>query len=467
MNTGVATPQPSGEPGIPLDGQPVYFAAADRQMELFVDVRSRRSLFLKSLIHGILFEPTGVVIPDSFLFISQPLWDHVEEHHRKKSLSLVEAGVRDDFLVPAFRDKTTRSFMDARDLILTQELQGQLPDPYTKRLAQWLDKAKPSGSVKAVYWPDHSVGNRLGERLADFLGPHLEGRPDRPPTTSEDVLEVWDRTRPWRTRALEAALRKGPERGGFRRGDYMNELGRDLGMTGPVHDMVDLIGACASARDRHAMQVLCLWINETYQFNQARELGLDAAFPNYDAQYSLATLSALSRGPVDPFWRRAEWSEVKLDARLPPPEVLATSDGGRLMDIRSGRPGTDYFEALAHWRVAAATGEDARERRWLSEEFRSYTRALSAAAGQRALPFRLRVGHVLSGSTALGSAAAAQAALNTLAPELAAGGNAAVALAGFGWTAYSWLAARPRAYSETVRARVGMTVVDTGPGPTA
>ncbi len=78
--------------------QLVYFSAADRQMESFLE----QDAFDRSLVLNILFQD-GVAVPDIFFAISTGL----ESHFRDPTLTLLEACIAEGLVAPSFRGPST------------------------------------------------------------------------------------------------------------------------------------------------------------------------------------------------------------------------------------------------------------------------------------------------------------------------------------------------------------------------
>lgn len=448
----------------------VYLSAADRQTEMFISYGLRQSVFDESLIHGILFEP-AVVIPDVFHFASNGVYGHLQSHMNQHTQSPLEAAVVKGLVVPAFRDPATADYRTAYEVIGDMGVLGRLDAVKCEAIIGRLDAAaaqgQADGTFRRISWPTHSIGEKFGSRLAKFLFPELDGREDLPPAgAAADLSKLWDRTRRWRTDVLQEAIALGPSHGGFRRSDYQAALGRALGAEGKIDDMSQLLRA-APREQAAALKALCLWINECYHYNQAREFGIGPNWLRYDPELSSATLAAmeihdrpevaLQRPVVSP-----EFVEIKVSAPAPPPHVLAHLDGKQLLKVRTDPVGLDYFASLEAWRRNPGSDDAAVA---VQGRFAEYARELcKVAAGQAVYTqalMQLRLGR-LSGPgqrwviAAGGAASAVAGSTMGAAPLVALGlGTAAVELA---WASYVYLRDRPREMGHTYRVPVELTL---------
>jgi hypothetical protein len=132
----------------------VYFSAADRQMENFLDADA----FDRSLFLNVLFQP-AILVPDILFAISGGL----ENHLRSPNLTLFEACIVDGLLVPSFRDASVTSFTDAFRLIQKQGIQGVRDS--AEGTMQRLQRAASRNKSFRRYLPKKHLGLSFDNRL--------------------------------------------------------------------------------------------------------------------------------------------------------------------------------------------------------------------------------------------------------------------------------------------------------------
>lgn len=154
-----------------------YLSAADPALEGFLD----KDAFERSLLLNILFQPR-VLVTDSAVFASHFIEQHVLQDPRR---SLFEAGIASGIVVPAFRDRSSASFMNALDIVRVASLRGMLDSG--EELARRLQFAAESNtSFSPIYWPQHSVGVKFAELVERSL---MQSEP--PPASTTDSEKAW------------------------------------------------------------------------------------------------------------------------------------------------------------------------------------------------------------------------------------------------------------------------------------
>jgi hypothetical protein len=287
-----------------------------------------------------------------FYFISSGLADHIANRAQGNMGSLLEAGVAAGVIIPAFRDPGITNFRESYELIKAQGIRGLLEEDACRKIARNLDLAVQDGREVGRYrytsWPSISVGAMFERRLRDFFQP---GTNDAPPIGNSAILDLWNRTQRWRRECLDEASAIGAAGTGFKRGDYMAAIGRSLGLSGPVDDIGQLFGSVSLAdEDAKALRALCLWMNECYQYNQARAFGADPNWARFRPDLSLVTLAAMESLDRESS-SVPQLIETTVTARVPPPRVLLEMNSKELLDIRTERAGRLYFAALDEWRT--------------------------------------------------------------------------------------------------------------------
>jgi hypothetical protein len=327
--------------------KPVCLAAADRQLESYLD----KDAFERSLVMNVLFQPC-VLIPDIFLFIS----DGIAKHLKEQNLTLLEAGLESGDIVPSFRDKQTSTFSLALDVLRRQKILGIRDD--AKNTAMRLDKALDRATtVNATYWPEYSVAEEY-ERLAVRLL-----RADDPPALpsqcgipGERMVELWDATSRWRNECLEEAIsetaRVGKAKGGLRRGCLMSAVGRELGIIGPdgtINDVTELMDAAVSPKEKYALHYFCRWFTDIYDYNLSSALGATPNFPDYDPLECAMATQLLCET-----YREGKTSErsdsFRVEAAMPKRESLSALSAQDLLSIKKN-VGIQFMFDLEAWQT--------------------------------------------------------------------------------------------------------------------
>ncbi|WP_157519132.1 hypothetical protein [Herbidospora mongoliensis] len=423
----------------------------DRQAESFVDPAAWQSNFEQSLLNNILFEK-AVLVPDVFFFISRGLMGHFRSAMLNGQTSLLEAGVSQGIIIPAFREIDCAGFTQAYTTIRDTGIRGLLPyEENLQHITSRLDTAvRRSELFRSIPWPASSVGASFEENLVRFFQPPG----DQPPLSSPLVQRIWEITGPWRYGALNQA--RGQRATGFRRGDYMAALGESVGINDrPIDDISQLFPAARSSQENLALQVLCFWMNECYAYSQARSFGVSPNFPNFHPEYSIATLAALEPAGED---SPSDAAELTITARLPPRHVLLTMDTEAFVRLRESPSGQDYFAATDYWH-ANPMNEGAQ--RAVALTFEYYADAIRRIAYKRDIYKETFVNLRLAAydgparrlataaTAAMGAAAVGVTGLHSL-PYIMAGGVA--------FATYVWAADRARAQNHTLRASAELSL---------
>jgi hypothetical protein len=168
----------------------VYFGAADRQMEYFLDTES----FYDSLISGLLFQG-NIVIPDIFFYISEHIADLVTRKGsnyfgagRNEPSDFFIAGLQEGIIIPSFRNKGIESFRENYRSIVEEGIQGLLPE--AESIATSLgNAAERSSRFNPSYWPEEYLSEGFEERTKEVLLTEIA-------TDQSPVLDgIWDNTR--------------------------------------------------------------------------------------------------------------------------------------------------------------------------------------------------------------------------------------------------------------------------------
>jgi hypothetical protein len=319
----------------------VYFSAADRQMENFLDAEA----FDRSLVLNVLFQP-GILVPDILFAISGGL----EIHLRNPNLTLFEACIEDGLLVPSFRDPSVSSFTDAIRLIRKQGIQGVRDSAEDTMLRLQLAAAR-NKSFRA-YVPKKHLGLTFDKRLEvlqkpipPLLGPTFDIG-----MSQGELQRHWILTERWRTRCIDQARettrQKTGGEPGVRRGEIMNAVAQDL--TGGSLQTIDDIGVLFAAHlDKPELRVFFQWICEIYAYNHATEMDIYPNLPafNFLTPVSLATDSIQASPPVMNYGAFPSISET---VEFPPVRVLKRVAPRNLLSVRREK-GAEYLANVAAW----------------------------------------------------------------------------------------------------------------------
>lgn len=372
--------------------RPVFLASADRQIEqsLGKTRKKRQRAFERTLLMNALFQP-GIIIPDIFLFISQPLADHMRSAPKPLLSALREKGI---VSIP-LRHEQCACCNDALEIIRDQGIGG----------VRWETAAEVAARLDVLcqapisYWPAHSVGASFGDIVERYLRsaePPVMGSRSEP--QQEQVRELWAATERWRVQSVETAwlwAKEDAERKkmtieerGLRRGDIMSAVAADLGLgeRTAVHDFADLVRIFSEdpAKQR-ALAFFCQWLNQCYHINQSLQFAALKSFPNYDPVSGLMAVQDLSLVPatVDPISRVT----IETTVRIPSWSVLQTMSADEIAGIRA-EEGSHYHAMLASWsRDPNSANEDQ-----VREALKVYTDAIwKRASGYKSEPHALQV----------------------------------------------------------------------------
>ena len=320
----------------------VYFSAADRQMENFLD----EDAFDRSLLLNVLFQP-GILVPDILFAISGGL----EAHLRNPGLTLFEACIEDGLLVPSFRDPSVQSFVDAIRLIRRQGIQGvrQSAENTMVRLQGAADRNK----TFRPFVPKVHLGLTFEKRL-EIL--HQRESPIIGPTfgltmSQGELQKYWLLTERWRHRSIDEAReatrkRTGGELG-VRRGEIMNAVARALS-PGSDPRIDDIASLFAAYPDQPELRVFFQWVCEIYAYNHAIEMDSVPNLPAYNA-LSAVSLGAGALTPP-PLMQYTSFPSISETVDFPPIRVLKHVAPRDLLAVRRDK-GAQYLADLTAWQA--------------------------------------------------------------------------------------------------------------------
>jgi hypothetical protein len=373
--------------------------------------------FERSLVLGVLFQP-NVFMPDVFFFISEPLYLHVHDQRRM----LFEQAVHDGLIIPSFRERGTSSFHEALQIIERAGIGGILPPEKRLEIADRLDEVTRTG-IKYTYWPDQSVAGRYRTLMTSVM------TRDDPPLTGyetdlqfEEVTKTWRHSQRWRVDCLDKAI--GERSTELRRGTYMAEIAKSVGLTSPPDDLRVIFSAAKEygygREEVAALRNICLLMNDCYLYNMAAEHGCYPDFPRHDV-WSAALINVVARGPNIESGD-TERPTLILDLDIPPIEALLGMSAYTMMRIRE-EYGLAYLAAVRSWQRDPTEINADRVRERLVEYVKVIRIEFSrVGSGERD---RLIVAHE---STAQIGWRVARLGMNAVGSGIAAGGAAATAV---------------------------------------
>lgn len=392
----------------------VLFSVTDRQMESFLAEKN----FERSLVLGVLFQP-NVFMPDIFFFISDPLYQHV--HGRPRML--FEQAVHDGLIIPSFREPGTSSFHEALQVVEQAGIGGLLPREKRLEIADRLDEVTRTG-LKYTNWPARSVAGRYRSLMIKVM------TQDDPPLTGyetdaeiEEVASTWRNSTKWRIDCLDRALSDSSVE--LRRGTYMAEIARSVGLTRPPDDLRVIFGAAQEVGYSHeevaALRNICLLMNDCYLYNMAAEHNCFPDFPKHNA-WSTALINVITEAPISSPKGNVSTPPLLLDVEIPPIESLLAMSAFTLMRIRE-EYGLAYLAAARAWQ-RNPTDRNAHE---VHERLVDYvkvirTEFIQVRSGQND---KLIVAHE---STAQLGWRVARLGMNALGSSIATGGSIAAAI---------------------------------------
>lgn len=338
----------------------VYFGAADRQMEPFIDLES----FHDSLVYAILFQG-DVVITDIFFYASSHISNLVKGRYKEFFLSALQCGA----IIPSFRSSKNETFTENYKEILNEKIQTLLPN--SESLVYIFQEAiDKTTRFTPYYWGNVSVGENFAKVVQSILLTDSEDR-----SNNDKFDKIWSDTYELKQRCLYSALNECSKNGwGLRRGEIYNSILKELGYSNKIGESSDfIITLDSTVPTTKNIRYLLKWVNYCYYFNQGKSFGLEPVLPKMDdADIVLENKFCHSLGNTT---IGAEKSIELFSAELKVPSTsgILKISPEQLWNIRNGEEGALYFRALTDWQ--ANPSED--RAMTLVEKLRSYTSALT------------------------------------------------------------------------------------------
>jgi hypothetical protein len=311
----------------------VYFGAADRQMEYFLDAES----FYDSLVSSLLFQG-NIVIPDIFFYISEHIADLVTRKSsnyfgtgENEPSDFFIAGLQEGIVIPSFRNKGTESFRENYRSIVEEGIQGLLPE--AESIATSLENAaERSSRFDPSYWPEEYLSEGFEERTKEVL--LTESATDQSPVLDR----IWDNTREMREVCIPEAIEVSNEQGrGLRRGTLYNSIARFLGLEDTtIDDIRDIVVRIEDPARRESVRYLLKWINYCYQVNQGEMFGLSPSLAKLDHVDIPFSEKFYPSRPVSSTTGDDHVEVLRTTLKLPFVKQLFTVPPEELLDLRNG-----------------------------------------------------------------------------------------------------------------------------------
>lgn len=306
----------------------VYFGAADRQMEDFVD----EEMFKSALVYGIFFHG-DLVVPDIYLYINRYFSDLALRS--VDGARFVRECLRSGAIIPAFRSANNYTFRSNLEELREAKIQGILPE--ADALREFLESAIVGVRQHYKIWSREpfSVGFRKTVERT-LLSDVATG-------TEPDLAEFLSDTSRLRQQILQAS--RSDELGGWRRNEVNGQIAAAL--SGSVVDVPDVRAIWREIKDPKQVSLtrrLIKWVSYCYHFNQGEMLGLHpslSALDGLDSQF-VRHLARLSDEGAESALRSRAY-------RLPTIDAILATPSDKLFAVRNGNAGAYYFHFLAKW----------------------------------------------------------------------------------------------------------------------
>lgn len=304
-----------------LDYSRIYFSAADSYS--FLDQAAfNKNLILSSLFHG------DLVVPDIYFLIGN-VFPTAFRSESSLAMELLKAG----HIQPWFRTQGRGSFEAAFIDIQQSGIFGVRED--AREIAEFLDKKLGrEKTYKFGVW-NGDLGASFNKVVQSFL------EQPSPPVATHDVVQLWERTQPWRIDAIGDARARSAQNT-LRRGEIIRAVGKQLGFESDDKALYpsELLESLSLGAKRRDLRHFLSWLSQSYYKNQADMFGIDRVYfdtVGFDqvGPYRFAALDIeVAR----------EREEVLTQAILiPSVESLANMNRRELIAIRNGEEAQEYF----------------------------------------------------------------------------------------------------------------------------
>ena len=302
--------------------------------------------FENHLVNNVLFEDK-LLIQDGYLVDSTFLLKHLERTNRGGSL--FEKAASNGLVIPAYRQRGTRSLRDAlaimeKDYGSNVHLEiGKFDPVLAGRLFECVDQGN-----QAFYWPAME-GTHLGEEFGKLVRQELQKNDHMEAVLTAGnkphLEELWAKTRLWRTDLIDQAEERTREKN--QRGIQRSEIFLLLHSQYKISNITELP---EGHPDKWAATAFLRWVTQCHQLNMSRIFGSSVHLLEYEAAADFVPDNVL-RSP-DPY-PVMDMEPIVCEVDLPKPGLLLgyfKKKLDSLLDIRRDL-GQAYLEALRTWRT--------------------------------------------------------------------------------------------------------------------
>lgn len=425
----------------------VYFSAADRQMESFLDDQA----FDRSLLLNILFQD-GLLIPDIFCFSSKGLEKHLRG---RASQSLFEVCIKHGLVVPTFRGQGTSSFQETLDIIEAggdgaAAIHGVLPSARSTAF-----RLQEAADCNQAFAPAASTRFDLRRSYDDLMTRKLKS--EAAPIvdyfagiSQQDVDTMWNETRQWRTECLDVArVWTAESQGdGLLRGKVLDAVGKAVGLPSDlkVSDVKEVQRVLKGNPTKLlAVNTFFRWMIDLYQLNHARAFGVIPNVPEYGPLSGILMTDIVRNKPNAN--DLVPYPILHLKAKLPSIKTLYHMNAENLVAIRK-EIGPDYFKSMRAWQLDQSNENAQKVANILTDYCRAISKQCEENIGYADADIELFLASVDSRTRDV--LKAASKFVNTV-PIVKQFTDSLVALTKFGYACYRWIIHRPKEYDVRVQ----------------
>lgn len=312
----------------------VYFGAADRQMEFYLQYEP----FLRSLLFGLLFQG-NLVIPDIFFYIS----NHLSTlQFDKKNQNIIDYCIRKGYIIPFFRSETGGNFIENYKEIKEQGILGMLKN--SEKISKKLDNSqKKASNFRYGVWPKARLSVGFEKFARDlFIDNH-------PKNNSNQFNIIWERTEDLRKNCIIDAINNTSGEG-LQRGEiYKSIINRLHIKNADPNDSRTIYENLKENEQKKDIRYFIKWVNYIYQFNQGIMFDLMPSLTKLDSIDIEFTDNIYDKNKQENPENQEKKRIVTFTSLIPTEKQLLTINFQDLFDIRDGEEGIEYFKNLSEW----------------------------------------------------------------------------------------------------------------------
>lgn len=331
----------------------------------------------RSLYYNLLLQP-ALAIPDHYFLQGTWLGDHLGGYPARDSW--VEAGLRNGFIKPYFREES-RNLSELLSLMEGADRRGF--NGHAKDVAERVDRTPFTASHWSSADNSASFGDALRRYLSEDTAPVLELRVD-----PDDFVGFWGRSRDWIDRELEVASERSSTVLGSE-GILLSQLiqvsgerllGSDCGRIRNIDELLSRVRTEVGVTAERDLRAYYSCACELYNRSLADTIITVPNSPRWNHYVAAMDLwrdhiliDANSEGGAGP---SAE--EFDVEIRLPRVHHLQRVSGDVLVAIRNSPACRRYFESLTYWQLAPTSGARRAE---LVDTLRRYSEEIRKQVG--------------------------------------------------------------------------------------